>query len=78
MAGFLIEPEREQVRGGVQFYPRPIHDGRGCYNDIPDEALGSIRMRISYVVGIVVGIIILLIVFIVSVVGWKLFKRDFN
>jgi hypothetical protein len=35
-------------------------------------------MRISYVVGIVVGIIILLIVFIVSVVSWKLFKRDFN
>ncbi len=35
-------------------------------------------MRISYVVGIVVGIVILLIVFIVSVVGWKLFKRDFN
>ncbi len=31
-------------------------------------------MRISYVVGIV----ILLIVFIVSVVGWKLFKRDFD
>lgn len=35
-------------------------------------------MRISYVVGIVVGIVILLIVFIVSVVSWKLFKRDFN
>ncbi len=59
-------------------YPRPVHDGRGCDKDIADEDLGSTRMRISYVVGIVVGIIILLIVFIVSVVSWKLFKRDFN
>ena len=35
-------------------------------------------MRISYVVGSIVGFVILLIVFIVSVVGWKLFKRDFE
>jgi len=35
-------------------------------------------MRISYVVGIIVGFVILLIVFIVSVVGWKLFKRDYE
>ena len=56
----------------------PIHDRRDCDNDIHDEDIGSTRMRISYVVGIVVGIIILLIVFIVSVVGWKLYKRDFN
>ena len=35
-------------------------------------------MRISYVVGSIVGFVILLIVFIVSVVGWNLFKRDFE
>ena len=35
-------------------------------------------MRISYVIGSIVGFLILLIVFIVSVVGWKLFKRDFE
>jgi len=35
-------------------------------------------MRASYVVGFVVGFIILLIVFIVSVVGWKLYKKDFE
>lgn len=35
-------------------------------------------MRPSYVVGFVVGFIILLIVFIVSVVGWKLYKKDFE
>ncbi len=35
-------------------------------------------MKISYVVGFIVGFLILLIVFIVSVVGWKLFKRDFQ
>jgi len=35
-------------------------------------------MRVSYVVGFIVGFLILLIVFIVSVVGWKLFQRDFN
>ncbi len=34
-------------------------------------------MRISYVVGFIVGFLILLIVFIVSIVGWELFKRDF-
>jgi hypothetical protein len=35
-------------------------------------------MNPSYVVGFIVGFIILLIVFIVSVVGWKLYKRDFE
>lgn len=35
-------------------------------------------MRPSYVVGFIVGFLILLIVFIVSVVGWNLFKRDFE
>jgi len=35
-------------------------------------------MKISYVVGSIVGFLILMIVFIVSVVGWKLFKRDFQ
>ena len=35
-------------------------------------------MKICYVVGFIVGFLILLIVFIVSVVGWKLFKRDFQ
>ena len=35
-------------------------------------------MKISYVVGSIVGFLILMIVFIVSVVGWKLFKRDFK
>lgn len=35
-------------------------------------------MRPSYIVGIIVGVIILLIVFLVSVVGWKLFHRDFD
>ena len=78
MAGTLVESEGEQFRGGVQLHPRPVHDGRCCDNDIPDEDIDCTRMRISYVVGIVVGIVILLIVFIVSVVGWKLFKRDFN
>jgi len=35
-------------------------------------------MNASYVVGFIVGFIILLIVFIVSVVGWKLYKKDFE
>ena len=35
-------------------------------------------MRTSYVVGFIIGFIILLIVFIVSVLGWELFKRDFK
>ena len=35
-------------------------------------------MKISYVIGSIVGFLILMIVFIVSVVGWKLFKRDFQ
>jgi len=35
-------------------------------------------MKISYAVGSIVGFLILMIVFIVSVVGWKLFKRDFQ
>jgi hypothetical protein len=35
-------------------------------------------MRISYVVGFIIGFLILLIVFIVSVLGWELFKRDFK
>jgi hypothetical protein len=35
-------------------------------------------MKISYVVSFIVGFLILLIVFIVSVVGWNLFKRDFE
>jgi len=35
-------------------------------------------MRPSYVVGFIVGFLILLIVFIISVVGWNLFKRDFE
>ena len=35
-------------------------------------------MKISYVVDSIVGFLILMIVFIVSVVGWKLFKRDFQ
>ncbi len=35
-------------------------------------------MRASYVFGFIVGFIILLIVFIVSVVGWKLYQKDFN
>jgi len=35
-------------------------------------------MKISYVIGFIVGFLILLIVFIVSVVGWNLFKRDFQ
>lgn len=35
-------------------------------------------MRPSYIVGFIVGFIILLIVFIVSVVGWKLYNKDFE
>lgn len=35
-------------------------------------------MRTSYVVGFIIGFLILLIVFIVSVLGWELFKRDFK
>lgn len=35
-------------------------------------------MNPSYIVGLVVGFIILLIVFIVSVVGWKLYRKDFE
>ena len=35
-------------------------------------------MKISYVVGFIAGFLILLIVFIVSVVGWNLYKRDFE
>ena len=35
-------------------------------------------MNASYVVGFIVGFIILLIVFIVSIVGWKLYKKDFE
>ncbi len=35
-------------------------------------------MNPSYVVGFIVGFIILLIVFIVSVVGWNLYKKDFE
>ncbi len=35
-------------------------------------------MSTSYVVGFIIGFLILLIVFIVSVLGWELFKRDFK
>ena len=49
-----------------------------CDNDLPDREHRRNGMKISYVVGSIVGFLILLIVFIVSVVGWKLFKRDFQ
>jgi hypothetical protein len=35
-------------------------------------------MRASYFVWFTVGFLILLIVFTVSVIGWKLFKKDFE
>lgn len=61
----------------INFIPERFSTLADYYNDIPDKSLGN-NMRPSYVVGFIVGFLILLIVFIISVVGWKLFKRDFE
>ena len=78
MGTLLVKPEEFQGCRTVHDTARPVHIGGCSNNDLSNEDIGENEMRPSYIVGFVVGFIILLIVFLVSVVGWKLFHRDFD